>query len=210
MAKDFQDEIEAACHLSGNTLGWRFLYSPCDTLNGARVAFIGLNPGGTVIDEDHSTYAMDQGSAYRDESWGGHAPGESPLQKQVLALFRMLDVAPEKVLAGNLVPFRSRDWASLTSPENSLKFGKKLWTDVLRRARPPLVITMGASATSAIADVVGAGNMTKHPTGWGKVTMSTGDYPGGLLVGLPHLSRFGIVTRQVGARVLSDVFNGSK
>ena len=163
-----------------------------------------------MIDEAHATYAMDQGSAYRDESWGGHVPGESPLQKQVLALFRLLDVTPENVLAGNLVPFRSRDWGSLASPKESLEFGKQLWADVLRCAQPPLVITMGAMATSAIAEVVKAGNMTKHPTGWGNVMMSTGVYPGGLLVGLPHLSRFGIVTRQVGARVLRDVFDGSK
>lgn len=69
---DFRNRIEAAYQRSGNALGWRFLYSPERTLGGARVAFIGLNPGGSTEDDAHGRYAMESGSAYPD-----YGPGDS-------------------------------------------------------------------------------------------------------------------------------------
>jgi len=77
-----ENEIERAYRNSGNTMGWRLLGSPEVTLDGARIAFIGLNPGGSAVDAKQSVYAMPLGqSAYVHESWAGHAAGESPLQR---------------------------------------------------------------------------------------------------------------------------------
>lgn len=206
MTTDFREEIEAAYLHSGNALGWRFLYSPAETLEGAKVAFIGLNPGGSTEDEAHGTYCMAKGSAYADESWSGCAPGHSKLQAQVLALFRMLEVAPEQVLAGNLVPFRSRDWQSLRNPKASLRFGKKLCAEVLRSAQPSLVVTMGLPVTKSVSDILGIRQLEKQACGWGRVSAYCGAFEGGKLVGLPHLSRFGVATRPESAECLEKLF----
>lgn len=192
---NFRGRIEEAYQQSGNTLGWRFLYSPSKTLAGAPVAFIGLNPGGSVEEDMHGTYAMERGSAYSHEGWGGCAPGQHQLQKQVLALFAKLETKPEDVLAGNLVPFRSRDWNSLKNRKNSVQFGKELWKEVLQRSQSSLIITMGAQTTKILSEMLNIRQLEKHPTGWGKVSAFRGEFEGGSLVGLPHLSRFGIVTR---------------
>ena len=151
---DFRDRIEEAYQRSGNTLGWRFLYSPSKTLAKAPVAFIGLNPGGSVEEDMHGTYAMAQGSAYSHESWAGYAPSQHQLQKQVLSLFAKLEIEPEDVLAGNLVPFRSRDWKSLNDRKQSVRFGKELWTEVLQTSRPSLIISMGALTTKILSETI--------------------------------------------------------
>ncbi|MBO9471972.1 hypothetical protein J7413_00330 [Shimia sp. R10_1] len=204
-----QAEIEDAYRRSRNSWGWRLLASPENTLSGAQVAFIGLNPGGTVVHSEHSIYAMPSGhSAYVDESWAGHIAGQSPLQRQVRALFSRLDVAPHAVLAGNLVPFRSPDWKSLQDPKGSLAFGKDLWSRILSRAKPPIVITMGGDTTKAIVELLGVSDLARYPVGWGNVTAQRGAFDGGTLIGLPHLSRFGIMTRTKSADFLDKLFEG--
>ena len=114
-------DIAEAYRVSHHRMGWRLLYSPARVLEGADVAFIGLNPGGSGADGEHGEFAVDAGSAYCTERWGSTAPGASVLQRQVRMVFRRLDVGPEDVLAGNLVPFRSRDWASLDDPNGALR-----------------------------------------------------------------------------------------
>jgi uracil-DNA glycosylase len=202
-------EIEDAYHNSGNTMGWRLLASPEITINNAEVAFIGLNPGGSAVVAEQSVYAMPEGqSAYVNESWAGRAPGQSPLQCQVRALFTRLNVAPNTVLAGNLVPFRSPNWASLNDPKGSLTFGKKLWGRILRRARPSIVITMGGDTTKAVASILGVPNMTRYSIGWGNITAQRGEFDGGTLIGLPHLSRFCVMNRAASADYLDLLFEG--
>ncbi|HWU64737.1 MAG TPA: uracil-DNA glycosylase family protein [Ensifer sp.] len=207
MTNDFRDLIEAAYQRSRNTLGWRFLYSPERTLCGARVAFIGLNPGGSTEDDTHGRYAMDSGSAYSNESWAGYAPGESSLQRQVLALFKKLDIKPEHVLAGNLVPFRSPDWRSLKDRKASVQFGMELWVEALRSAKPSIVITMGTQATRIVAELLGVESLTKQHIGWGRVAAYSARYDGGWLIGLPHLSRFGVITRPQSSEALEKLLS---
>lgn len=203
-----QAEIEHAYRLSGNTMGWRLLASPESTLNRASISFIGLNPGGSAVTTEHSVYAMPEGqSAYVDESWAGYDPGQSPLQRQVRALYARMDVAPSDVLAGNLVPFRSPDWASLQDPKGSLKFGRSLWSRILTKAAPPIVFTMGGETTKALTSILGVTDATRYPVGWGNVTAVRGKFKGGTLIGLPHLSRFGIMNRSASAEFLDELFH---
>ena len=79
-AANMNEEISQEYRSSGHSLGWRFLYSPASVLDGAKVALIGLNPGGSIDDPTHAKFAMVSGSAYRDEIW----PDSSKLQSQVL------------------------------------------------------------------------------------------------------------------------------
>lgn len=204
---NLRQRISAAYDKSGNSCGWRLLASPAYVLGGADVAFVGLNPGGSFQSADHAEFAMDQGSAYVVETWGGsHQPGTSPLQRQVRALFEGLSVEPERVLAGNLVPFRSPSWDRLQSPDFSLRFGESLWADILQRARPGLVIGMGRKVLAPLSRVLGATGVHSITVGWGNVSATKAAIPGGSLVVLPHLSRFGIVTRAKSASALRALF----
>jgi hypothetical protein len=204
---DLRRRIEEAYARSGNTCGWRLLASPSSVLERAEVAFIGLNPGGSFQPDDHAELAMSYGSAYVLEVWGGsQQPGASPLQKQVRALFERLSVEPEQVLAGNLVPFRSPSWDCLAAPDFSLHFGELLWTDILDSARPTLVIGMGRKLHAPLSRILGASNPRVIPVGWGRISAMKATFPGGNLVVLPHLSRFGIVTKAESASALRTLF----
>ena len=85
----FKSRIQEKYIELGYTLGWRLLYSPEAVLERARVAFVGLNPGGNQAPADHAEFAMESGSAYAQERWG-KPPGQSTLQRQVLRLFEIV------------------------------------------------------------------------------------------------------------------------
>jgi hypothetical protein len=201
-----RERIEGAYLTSGNSLGWRLLASPASVLEGAEIAFLGLNPGGSTRPKDHSELSMECGSAYVRERWGNGLPGESPLQKQVRALFKRLGIEPDRVIAGNLVPFRSPSWADLNNREASLRFGEQLWGEILDRARPRLVIGMGRETYVSLCRILGATAAQSVPVGWGNVAATRAVFKGGLLIGLPHLSRFGIVTRAKSEAALQELF----
>tara|TARA_R110002074_G_scaffold106309_3_gene229447 strand:+ start:4654 stop:5307 length:654 start_codon:yes stop_codon:yes gene_type:complete len=191
---------------SGRPLGWRLLYSPRSVLEGARVAFIGLNPGGSTVDPEHGVFSSERGSAYRREveNWGA----SSQLQDQVLELFRRLNVSPEEVLAGNLVPFRSPSEATLEDAPGAIAFGKTLWAEILTTARPSVVVSMGGTANREVAQLLGVNDVKSHPVGWGNYTASRGRFPDGIWIGLPHLSRFAIMKRAPSQAALVELFRG--
>lgn len=204
-ADDLKRRIETAYRASGNKLGWRFLYSPVAVLERADVAFIGLNPGGAEPEPDR--LAMDSGSAYCDEVWwDDYAAGCSPLQEQVRALFAQLGVAPDAVLAGNFVPFRSADWQSLNSPDASLALGRELWREVLAQAGTRVVVTMGTVTRNELAALLGIEELNYHDTGWGRVRAARGSANGVTLVSLPHLSRYRLFGRPESAACLAELF----
>jgi len=199
------DAVNVAYEASGNRLGWRLLTSPAAVIDGADIAFIGMNPGGREEPTDHPKFAPRTGSAYTDECWAGCAPGRNRLQVQVQSLFNSLGVEPQNVLAGNLVPFRSPDWQSLVRRKDALAYGKQLWTEIFRRARPRLIIGLGGEVDKCLRDILNADRALNIPLGWGRVTGSCASFDGGLLIRLPHLSRFGVITRtqsQAGLRSL--------
>ena len=196
-AEGLRARIERRYRDGGYRLGWRLLYSPAAVLEGAQLAFVGLNPGGGVRRDDYAEFAMDSGSAWAEESWKGRPPGAAPLQRQVLSLFEMLGEAPEDVLAGNLVPFRSQGWDTLPGDRKAaIEFGKGLWRDMIYRARPSLVIACGRHPFDALRDVLDAAEPAKIGLDWRGIAARRSGYPGGELVGLPHLSRYPVVTNR--------------
>jgi hypothetical protein len=201
-----ETEIESAYQASGNSLGWRFLYSPPAVLDGADVAFVGLNPGGDYESPEHPRFARSSGSAYETESWAGSPPGQSPLQRQVRALFRAIGAKPSAVLSGNLVPFRSPTFGSLVKQRQSVDFGRSLWQRVLTKVRPTLVITMGGDATKELASLLGAKPEIVCSLGWGSVMGARWNIGSGKMVSLPHLSRFRVIGRPASAEGLATLF----
>jgi hypothetical protein len=205
---EMSSRIERAYQESGNKLGWRFLYSPVSAIADAKIAFIGLNPGGSERSAAHADFAMTTGSAYCDETWAGHSPGESPLQLQVQALFSLIGVPPAEVLAGNLVPFRSATWNSLIGRQEALSFGGKLWSDVLAFSQPQLVVAMGVQVRNEMAAILGISELTALPTGWGSVRAARGENGRMTLIGIPHLSRFRIFGRPNSTDQIASIFAG--
>lgn len=201
-ARALRQTIEAAYDAGGYTLGWRLLYSPAATLEGARVALIGLNPavGGPM--EEHSDFSTPGYSAYVEEDWGP----SSTLQGQVVALFKGLNEEPPRVLAGNLVPFRSASWGDLPRRKEALTFGKTIWAAILEKARPELVVTLGIEAGKSVADLLGVRRRQVVSVGWGDVTAWSGEHERVRMVALPHLSRYGIVTRPESRPALRELF----
>ena len=74
---DQVDSIEAEYSRRGDSLGWRWLYSPQKTLEHARVALLGLNPTGGTYEPPAASY--EDGSAYASETWRGLPPGHDTL-----------------------------------------------------------------------------------------------------------------------------------
>ena len=200
--------IHAAYKCSGNNDGWGIFASPKKTLNEARIAFLGLNPGGEGFPESsrHHHFARRSGSAFVDDDWGCE-PGEHPLQKQVRKLFKKIEVKPEDVLAGNFVPFRSPRWKYLKEKKFALRFGEEIWEDILRRARPRLVIGMAAPIFPSLCRIFNVKNTQPVLVGWGRCKGEWARFDGnGLLVRIPHLSTFKIMNRKQSEDGLRTLF----
>ena len=180
--------IEAAYRDLGHDLGWRLLYSPLGVLEGARVAFIGLNPGGDREVPEHGRMAPLSGSAFVTERWKSSAPGGAKRQKTIRQLFDLTGVEAEAVLAGNLVPFRSRSWAELREHGKSTAFGRSVWQDIIRRANPTLIVCDGGAAFRALMPLVSAAQEEWRPAGWGDWKVRRARFETGIVAGLPHLS----------------------
>lgn len=190
-------EIEYA-RRAGEKLGWRLLASPLSTIADAEVVFLGLNPGGSAEDPSHGELSCENGSAYEVESWVGHAAGSAPLQRQVRALFRMLAVPADKVLAGNLVPFRSRNAQKLHDARDAVRFGTDLWSQLLAAAPRRIVIGMGKEAQRMLFEQFAVVRTKALRAGWGNQLIRYGQAGSTRVIGLPHLSRFAIIDRTHG------------
>jgi hypothetical protein len=194
-ASRLEGRINEASDRLGCGLGWRLFYSPLSVLEGASVAFIGLNPGGRFEPSDHPRLASDDGSAYVTEIWHGQAPGQDKLQLQVRALFDRLGVRPDQVLAGNLVPFRSPAWRDLPSPKDAEHFGEEIWREIFARAKPRLIICNSQLSFKTLLKVFDASAPQSAPAGWGNITVERAITENEHLVRFPHFSRFPIVNR---------------
>ena len=108
----------------------------------------------------------------------------------VQALCDRLNVLPHQVLAGNLVPWRSKDWKSLNGKKEAVDFGIGMWTEIFNKLNPKIVVGIGGETERPLMMIMGITNMTRIATGWGKVTASYGSNGKQRVVCLPHLSTF--------------------
>ncbi|WP_374658323.1 hypothetical protein [Phenylobacterium sp.] len=195
--------IAEAYNARGDGLGWRLLGGRWATLKTADVAFLTLNPGGAAAEPDR--LSCEEGSIYVVERWPGYDDELAPLQRQVQCLFRMIGVAPDEVLAGYMVPFRSRSWRSLRDRAGAVAFGRDLWSELLASRRPRLVVTISGVVFEAMRDMLDGGDVRSLNSGWGSARIRMCDYHGGRLVGLPHLSRYRLFSRPACRDVLAGV-----
>jgi hypothetical protein len=178
-----------------HSLGWRLFYSDPLATPRASVLIIGFNPGGSRCRPDHGELTT-PGLAYRTEAWdhpsgGVYAPGNHPLQRQVLALLDLLQIGDERVVAGDLVPFRSRRQPELRAPVESVAIGVSIWKHILDAWTPNLILAIGRDTADSLRDLLGAGRPTiKMVPGLRNSNNKCRiwSFDGSRLIGLPHLS----------------------
>ena len=100
--------------LSGSVFfsGRRAFEEPCD------LYLLGLNPAGDpagehTIGENAESIPRDypeNWSAWRDERWGGNAPGRNYRQRRVLHMFERVGLDPGEVPASEVIFLRSTIW----------------------------------------------------------------------------------------------------
>jgi hypothetical protein len=202
-----QKRIATGYASSGNTQGWRFLYSHRTVLNDADVAIIGLNPGGGEQVAEHGEFDVPPGtSAYVHECWKDFPAGKEPLQLQIQALCRWVNIEPQKVLAGNFIPWRSRSLRALKEPDRAKAFARELWSDIFQVVQPRLVIAIGLDTGAHIAKVLQTAPATRVGIGWGNYSATIATNGKQRLIALPHLSRFRIMDRPKSRESLEKLF----
>jgi hypothetical protein len=215
--------IEAAYTRLGHAMGWRFLLGPRATLSPrTRIALLSSNPAGTGNPLKHPSASRETGSAYLDERWPGHAPGDAPLQRQIQGLCSALqhalgDQTPmrtfmaQRLLAAHFVPFRSPDFASLPRRQESVQFARQLWGGVLTAWQPRLIITLDRETFDCISALVQQRGVRvierrEWPSGWGGCKCESTRYGGPVtLARLPHLARFRLFGRAASASQMSSL-----
>jgi hypothetical protein len=126
---------------------------------------LGLNPGGSPIDQAHETVEQDladwhdlpeRWSAYRDESWRGRTPGSYGMQPRVLHLLKSLDLHPHDVPASNVVFVRSNREATLSEKSALLQKCWPVHNAVIKRLGVKTTICFGGTAGGSLRELTGA------------------------------------------------------
>jgi len=198
-AKPYErDDLAADYARLGYRHGWTFLMTRAARLRDARVAFVGLNPGGGGAGDDHpyeETWDQPLGNAYFVESWGPNG-SLSPIQRQVQAWHTMLGIGADESLCAQFVPFRSPDWHRLDRKEEALAVAARLWRGVLDVSPASLLVTMGKLPAEHLGSLLEGRVVATLPTGWGNSTIDVLDTPGGRrIVAMPHPSRYQLFNR---------------
>lgn len=207
-----KDDIQAAYAALGHEWGWSLLGAPEAQLYTAETVIVGLNPACAQGDkpEDYGFHwDVPEGNVYFSRSWGGG--GEfTPLQTQLLRWHKLLHLGPAQSIGVNFVPFRSRSWAKLRSPAESIQFARRLWQDILAVTPASLFLTMGKVAANHLAGAMGARLVAHLPTDWGRQRIDVYDGPGGRrVVAMPHPSRFALMGRGEASQTAESSFRAA-
>jgi hypothetical protein len=200
--------IDAEYQRLGGLKGWTFLACPEARVETAKTAIVGLNPGGGG-DADVYAYGgvwdVPQGNAYFVEHWGPNGT-DTPVQTQVKAWHRLLELGPDDTLCAQFVPFRSPDWERLGPRKaEALTFARELWRWLLARAAASTFVTMGYTAGEELSKLIGATRSKEFDTGWGTCKIMLNVAPDGRrVVALPHPSRYQLFGRADGKSSVAE------
>ena len=67
-------------------------------------------------------------------------------------------------------------------------------------------MTMSGETTKSVADLLGVHDMLRLPVSWCEITATSVTFGGRVLIGLPHLSRFGTMNWAANAACLDRLF----
>jgi hypothetical protein len=199
-------EIEKAYRRLGYSLGWRFITCPQGNAATSKLLLVTLNPAGRAV--HGPSWSQESGSAYRVESWGGNAPGEAPLQRQILQMFQFLNLRDSEVFSANYVPFRSRSWAELDRKPEAEALALRIWQSFKSRVQFDRIVCVGKERPAKpIAALFDAKFERTIRLGWGHVAADRYLLSDGRsLIALPHLSRFAVFGRSQSNEPLRELF----
>jgi len=228
LKKELYDHIDQTYHEIGCELGWSLLYGLFDNMWSPKypLAFLGLNPAGR--ENFGSNLFSDTGSSYLYEDWG-YGKGQSPLQLQVVELFKVLAQSFSSSvshidllnysLAANWIPFRSAKWVDLPNKNEALLFSRELWKKRLHKVPTSLYVVMSKIVFNEIRHLlvnVGYVQVVEYSKqiGWGRVTYQVVEFERSghraALIRLPHLSRYKIFSRKECMPAIKDVASISR
>ena len=183
-----EQDIQKAYEALGYQMGWAFLITPEARLRDAKVAIVGLNPGGN---SGGAAWDCADGNAFFVQRWARNDTEYNRIQIQVQALHKALNVAADETLIAEYIPFRSPSWAALTHKEEALSFARELWTWVLRETPARIFICMGRLVAEELVQLTNARWAEELPTGWGNMKMHRHVAPDGrIIIHLPHPSHY--------------------
>ena len=205
-------KIEAHAKAYTYTSSWSFLFTGKHTFcKNQKLIFVGLNPGGRADKCNYLPVRYNENghNDYLEADDWGKGIGKTPLQRQVISLFegiaRQLGVTHESLMhetmAANFIPFRSQDWDKVENGPQCMLFAKELWRDIIDYTNPAVIISMNRLAHESFLGLVEAKDTLNFETKWGSTTASFAEYTKrdgkkGLLVRVPHLSRYRIFKRE--------------
>lgn len=187
-----KEAIDAEYTRRGDALGWSFLTCPAANLKQATVAIVTTNPGGRVFEAPR--WSCEEGSSYVVEEWLSCKAGEQQLQRQVQRMCALVPADPAEVLSGYFIPFRSPSMVDLRKRREAICYASELWQTVFQSApQIRLILVFGLDVARKIATLLRAAPGVSYPAGWGKQVLQSWDsLDDRRIVGLPHLSRFGL------------------
>jgi hypothetical protein len=208
------DAIESS--VSKMTGSYRILYTPRSSWSSPYL-FLGLNPAG--VETDPADASVETGNAYLTERWGAGGT-YNPLQKQVKAFFDGSSAAAagrgaaDDWCVSNLVFYRSPSWDTMAKKKAHVELCHGIWRERFATDAPRVIVTNGYSVYAEVQKLLTAvgfavAEETLAPTMWdgAHTCKMTRGAQSVTLVGYPHLSRFGVVTREKNAASNAAVFD---
>jgi len=119
----------------------------------------------------------------------------SPMADQYRRLCKLIGDDPEDVLAGALMPYRTDNWRN-SRDEPNIEISADFWRDTILNGRIEQVFCVGRVVEKTVVKLTNARLMVEMPSGWGTAAIRRYLTVGGVKVyGLPHLSRFKLLSR---------------
>jgi hypothetical protein len=186
--------------------GFKLIYDQWDRIANSKVIFLSLNPGrapeGVNLEEVYDK----QGNTYVVEL----KISKSPINRQFIDLFNLLEINLDTVLPGVYIPFRSNRLKDLSreQKEAALKFSRQFWFPLVRNK--DLIICCGMDVFKEIhKELFPYEKVETVSSGWGKTSIKRIVLPNEkIVIGLPHLSTFKLLSnnksRDVVLRVIRD------
>lgn len=195
--------------------GYRFLSSPKSTIGADRLV-MSINPAGNRPDWENDAMFTEEGkSAYVDERWMEAPLGSSKLQVQFQALFEYLGWDTSEVLQAPFSPYRHPSWAKIPRGLKNATVAfciGEIWEPYFADHMPKEIICIGKQPAEAIMAAIPhqVTDQKSVETGWNNAACRYANQywfdNGTIMIQIPHLSRFGIMTAPSCAGYLSAIF----
>jgi hypothetical protein len=184
--------------------GFKLLYCPFRLLREeTSVLFLSLNPGSAPSHFDRESISDERGNSYEVEL----SETESPLNTQFIELVGLLGLPMHRVLTGAYVPFRTNRWCDLTShqEQEALLLARSFWSPLIAKHR--LTICCGLTVFKDVCrNVDGNAPIEKVSSGWGNTSIGRLVLQSSVIIGLPHLSSYRLMSNDKSRNVLRGLF----